>query len=253
MTEPSTKTLFDAQRRFSAHLRDPENHAAPEAIEDRRMAVYRDLFWRNIEGFLSAGFPVLRSLLNDDRWDYLVRRFFADYRCHSGYFVDIPEQFLSWLSDGFTEHDRYPPFLLELAYYEWLELAVGISTEEIPLSVNESGDVWEGRPVISPVCALMVAQWPVHQIAADAIPSAPLEVPVWLLVWRDRTDQVHFMELNAATARLIQLLQEGQVSTGEVLLEQLAKEMGQEPAMLKPFLNDIIVQLRSRDIILGVY
>ncbi|PKM22197.1 MAG: DUF2063 domain-containing protein [Gammaproteobacteria bacterium HGW-Gammaproteobacteria-14] len=243
--------LLDSQRRFSAHLRDPDNHAAPEGIEDRRLAIYRDLFWRNIEGFLSAGFPVLRSLLNEDDWHYLVRRFFADHRCDSGYFVDIPEQFLNWLSEGFRDQERYPPFLLELAYYEWLELALEVSTEEIPLLPNSQGDVWEGCLVVSPLCALMAAQWPVHQIAADAIPEIPLETPVWLLVWRDRADQVHFMELNAATARLVQLLQEGEPITGTALLARLAEEMGQEPMALKPFLSDIIDQLRRRDIILG--
>ena len=30
----------EVQRRFAAHLRDPERHAAPEGIEERRMAIY---------------------------------------------------------------------------------------------------------------------------------------------------------------------------------------------------------------------
>jgi uncharacterized protein len=57
------------------------------------MAIYRDLFWRNIEGFVSNGFPVLRSLLSDSDWQALVRRFYAEHRCGSGYFADIPGSF----------------------------------------------------------------------------------------------------------------------------------------------------------------
>ena len=38
-----------AQKQFAAHIRDPEHNPAPEGIEDRRMAIYRGLFYRNIE------------------------------------------------------------------------------------------------------------------------------------------------------------------------------------------------------------
>ena len=54
--------LKEIQFAFTAHLRDPENNPAPDAIEDRRMGIYRDLFYNNVEGFLSKGFPVIRSI-----------------------------------------------------------------------------------------------------------------------------------------------------------------------------------------------
>jgi len=56
------------QYRFTAHIRDPEKNPAPDTIEDRRMAVYRDLFYNNVEGFLSRSFPVLRKIFS---WKYL--------------------------------------------------------------------------------------------------------------------------------------------------------------------------------------
>ena len=37
--KPSFK---DLQYRFTAHIRDPQNNPAPEGIEDRRLAIYRD-------------------------------------------------------------------------------------------------------------------------------------------------------------------------------------------------------------------
>ena len=249
-------TFLETQRRFAAHLRDPQHQPAPEGIEDRRMAIYRDLFWRNLEGFLSNGFPVLRSLLSEDDWHYLVRRFFADHRCDSGYFVDIPAQFLGWLNSGLYDRDGYPPFMAELAYYEWLELALDISREEIPLEqIDRDGDLLIGAPVLNPLLVLVGSHWPLHRITPEAIPEAPLPAPVWLLVWRDRADQVHFMELNAASARLIQLLEEagdrGDQPSGNSLLESLAAELGQPPASLQPFLADLFVQWRNKDILLG--
>jgi uncharacterized protein len=106
--------------------------------------------------------------------------------------------------------------------------------------------------VLSPLCALTGSHWPVHQIAADAIPAAPLPAPVWLLVWRDRADQVHFMELNAASARLIQLLEQHGAASADTLLHPLAGELGQDAHALRPFLADILEQWRERDILLGI-
>jgi hypothetical protein len=45
------------QYEFAAHIRDPEKNAAPPGIEDRRLAIYRDLFFNNqgIPGVSGAG------------------------------------------------------------------------------------------------------------------------------------------------------------------------------------------------------
>ena len=252
MSEPDFLAI---QRGFAAHLRNPQQQPAPAGIEPRRMAVYRDLFWRNIEGFLSNGFPVLRALLDTPRWEALVRGFFAGHRCQSGYFVDIPGQFLDWLQQGEYPREDYPPFLLELAHYEWLELALEISRDEIPeAGVDAHGDLFAGVPVLNPLLVLVGSHWPLHRLAPGAVPEAPLPAPVWLLVWRNRADRVQFMELNAASARLIQLLQAEDPTvapTGAALLANLAGELGQAPAALKPFLMDLLAQWQQRDIVLG--
>ena len=57
--------LREQQLAFAAHLRDPANNAAPDGIEDRRMAIYRDLFFNSIQGLLAANFPVIRKTLGD--------------------------------------------------------------------------------------------------------------------------------------------------------------------------------------------
>ena len=55
------------QYAFAAHIRDPEHRAAPAGIEDRRMGIYRELFYNNIEDFLATAFPVIRALTADER------------------------------------------------------------------------------------------------------------------------------------------------------------------------------------------
>ena len=63
------------QYRFTAHLRDPKSNPVPAGIEDRRMAIYRDLVFSNVEMFLSANFPVIRNLYSDADWNVMTRDF----------------------------------------------------------------------------------------------------------------------------------------------------------------------------------
>ena len=49
------------QYAFAGHIRDPEHMPVPDGVEPRRMAVYRDLFYNNVENFIANSFPVLRA------------------------------------------------------------------------------------------------------------------------------------------------------------------------------------------------
>ena len=62
---------------LSRHLRDPDAVPAPEGIEPRRVAIYRDLLYNNLQGLLAGNFPVIRRTLDDDAWHALVRAFSA--------------------------------------------------------------------------------------------------------------------------------------------------------------------------------
>ena len=50
------------QQAFTRHMRDPANAPAPAGVEDRRMAIYRDLLFNNVQTFLAGCFPVLRKI-----------------------------------------------------------------------------------------------------------------------------------------------------------------------------------------------
>jgi hypothetical protein len=46
---------------FAAHIRDPEHNPAPGGVEDRRMAIYRELFFNNLHNLIGTTFPVIRT------------------------------------------------------------------------------------------------------------------------------------------------------------------------------------------------
>ena len=56
------------QYAFAAHIRDPEHNPAPTGIEDRRMAIYRSLFFNNVSQLLAKTFPVLHQILGAEAW-----------------------------------------------------------------------------------------------------------------------------------------------------------------------------------------
>ena len=195
--------LSTAQFSMANFLRDPQSKPAPEGIEPRRLKIYQDLVYNNIEGFISNGFPVLRSLYEDTQWHALVQRFIKGHRCHTPYFLEISQEFLRFLTEGYQLLESDPIFIAELAHYEWVELALDVSQEDLADTTELYDPVLE-VPVLSPLAWLLSYQYPVHKIGKCFQPSEAVE-PTFLVVYRNAEDSVCFMELNSATARLLEL------------------------------------------------
>jgi len=216
------------QRAFTRHIRDPEGAPAPAGIEDRRMAVYRDLLFRNVEKFLSGGFPVLRRLHADDRWHALVRDYFRDHRAATPLFPRMPQEFVHYLAEERGPREGDLPFLAELARYEWMETQLALDPREpgFPDPAERETDPLAAVPLLSALACPLAFTWPVHRIGPDFVPGAPPPEPTWLLLYRDRADKVRFMEMNAVTARLVELIARGEGDTGRQMLGRIASELG---------------------------
>ncbi len=196
------------------------------------MAIYERLVYNNIEDFISSGFPILRSLYEDEDWHPLVRSFIQGHSCQSPYFLEISQEFLEFLMNEHQPRDCDPPFLVELAHYEWAELALDVAEAEPPIKGVPS-DVLAVVPQLSQVAWLLSYQYPVQHIGPTCLPEKT-EQPTYLVVYRDREERVKFMELNAASARLVELTRDNTSKTGAELLEILARETGMElPSLLE--------------------
>lgn len=251
MTEPSFKKH---QYDFTAHLRDPEHNPAPDGIEDRRIGIYRDLLYNNVEGFIANGFPVLRSIYSDDDWHKLVRDFFARHQCTTPYFLEISQEFLDYLQSEHDPQAEDPQGLLELAHYEWVELALMVADDDVDLiGIDPNGDLYAGHPVLSPLAWPLAYQYPVHRMGPEYLPAAPPDQPTYLVVYRNRNDEVRFLEINPVTARLINLLQENPEITGELALDQIVQEINHpQPALVFEGGVSALQELQRYGIVLGV-
>ncbi len=225
MNNAPLKTDFQKkQAEFSAYIRDPYNNPQPADVDAKRMQVYRELFFNNVESFLSSNFPVIRSILNNQQWTELCQDFFSRHSCKTPYFSEIPEEFIDFLQTKRNNTDDYP-FLLELAHYEWVEMALSIAKEEPPLITEDFIDSLAEKSLnLSPLSWLLAYQFPVHKISPSYLPDCAPPHPTWLLVYRDDDDEVRFIELNAITFRLLQLIEESPAIDGQTCLQQLAQE-----------------------------
>ncbi len=241
------------QYQFAAHIRDPEHKPAPDDVEDRRMQIYRELFYNNVENFLAGTFPVLRKIYQDEAWHRLVRGFFSGHQSRSPLFLEIPREFLGWLENERRHEPGDFPFLHELAHYEWVELALSISEATLEQdTIDPEGDLMTGIPVLSPLAWQLVYQYPVHKIGPDFLPQQAGENPTLLVVYRDSEDKVGFMEVNPVTKRLLELIAEDSNSSGEQLLERIAAELSHpRPGVVVKGGAEIMNGLHEKDILPG--
>lgn len=244
----------DYQRAFTAHIRDPRGAPRPAGVPARRMRVYNELLYNNIENFLLACFPVCRKVLGKRRWSRLVRDFFRGHACATPFFRRIPEEFLDYLATSWSDSGDGPDFLPELAHYEWVELELETSDADARLpACDASGDLLAGRPLLNPVLRVLAYRYPVHRLSSRYRPvEAPAE-PTFLLAFRDAGLKVRFEHVSAATARLLDILADAGAPTGREALVRLAVELGQPgDAGLDRHGRELLDGLRDRGAILGV-
>lgn len=243
--------LRDQQIAFAAHLRSPEDHPAPAGIEDRRMAIYRELFYNSLEGILASNFPVLRKLRGDAPWHALVRDFYREHYCHTPLFPELGREFLRYL-EARGEREGDPPFLLELAHYEWVELALSLEDADDP-EIDPKLDLLSGAPVLSSLAWPLAYRFPVHKIRPEHQPDQAPADPTLLLVVRDRQDEVRFKQIDVMAYQLLQAVAGNEAGhSGRQLLVALASATGSpEVEQFVQAGHRLLQQLQQRDVILG--
>ncbi len=245
--------LSDLQTAFAGHIRNPESVPAPPGIEDRRMQIYRDLFFNNISRLLASNFPVLRQLHRPEQWSRLIREFYVEHRAHTPLFPELPREFLRYLEEGRRDRPDDLPFMLELAHYEWVELALSLDARDLEdIAVERNGDLLTGIPVLSPLAWPLSYRYPVHRIGPGYQPVEPPAEQTHLLVYRNHSDRVKFMQLNDVTRLLLALMQEQPELTGAQLLELTAAKI-KHPSKAKVISSgtDLMQGLLARDVLLG--
>jgi uncharacterized protein len=242
------------QYQFTSHLRDPIANDAPSGIDDRRMGIYRDLVFANMESFMASNFPVIRQLYDDDAWNAMARDFLRTHQCHTPLFPEFGREFMRYIEARAQRGENDPPWLLELAHYEWAELALSLDEHDIDdVPHDPAGDPMLGVPVISPLSCVLGYRFAVQHIGPEFRPEEIPAEPTILLLVRGRDDEVRFFEIDPLTAVLIERLQQNDDSTGSQCLDALLSEHvpGGDPDQLRAAGREMLERLKSFEAILG--
>ena len=233
-------TLHEQLDALARHVRDPDAHPGPPGIEARRLKIYSDLVYNNLDGLLAGNFPVIRKTLGDDAWAMLVRGFLARHHSRTPLFTELGREFIDHLESA-AGIDPARPWLPELAHYEWAELGLQLSEAMLPAH-DPDGDLLDGVPVLSPLAWALAYRWPVQQIGPGFEPVEPPLEPTLVLLRREVDGRIHFSMLSPLLFRLLELVGANESRDGRELLRQLAEEAGQDD--FDAFLRDAMPMLR---------
>ena len=243
--------LRDQLDALAAHVRDPDAHPGPPGIEPRRLKIYSDLVYNNLDGLLAGNFPVIRKTLGDADWRTLVRGFLSRHHSHTPLFTELGREFIAFLeSEANTDPAR--PWLAELAHYEWAELGLQLS-EAVAPPHDPDGDLLDGVPVLSPLAWPRAYRWPVHRIGPGFEPVEPPPQPTLVLLRREEDGRVHFSMLSPLLFRLLELVGADTRETGRALLRRLAAEADQSD--VDAFIEQarpMLLRLHDEGVLLGM-
>ncbi|MDB5972704.1 MAG: hypothetical protein JWQ90_5154 [Hydrocarboniphaga sp.] len=142
-----------------------------------------------------------------------------------------------------------PGWIAELCHYEWVELALASDPTELKAELPFS---FERPPQLSPLAWTLSYRYPVHRIGMEHQPqSAPADA-TYLCVYRNRGDEVRFMEINALTLLLLRAIESQPQLSARDLLQTLAVELDNaDPDAIVEAGSTLLNGLVQRDIILG--
>ncbi len=237
--------LREQQLRMSGHIRDPQANPPPPGIEARRLAVYRQLFFGNLQSLLAGSFPVLHASLAATHWQALCEDFYANHRCQTPLFTEVGGEWVGYLQ-GRTDQ---PGWVAELAHYEWVETALLLSDAAEP-EHDPEGNLLEGVPVLSSLALPLAYAWPVSHIGPQHLPAAASDEPTLLLAHRGADHKVTFSRLAPLAHALLASLQ-AQPLSGREHLAALAEAVGVAPAAIQAPGLALLLSLKAQGVVLG--
>lgn len=238
-------SFLHIQQSFINKVRNP-NARLPAGTDERHMAVYRELFFNNINHFIDSAFPVLKSLYQQEQWQVLVETFFAEHDCQSPIFCEISLEFLLFLQQNYQAKTYDPPFMLELAHYEWIELDVAKAMEDSTGRYIDDEHITDAKFddylfCLSSLARVVQYSFDVQNISANYQPDKPLAQPVFFCVYRDKHDEVQFLKLNPLAAQLLNLLDQNITLSWNEMSNWLESHL--------PHMNQIALQQGAKQLI----
>ena len=208
------------QRQFASYIRDPAINVVPSGVEQRRMDIYKRLFFNNISSFCTKAFKSFRPFVDDAEWNSLIRDFMREHACTSPYFKDIPIAFVDYLSRSKERRDQYP-FMQEMCHLDAIRMQLRLAPDApkcMRLEISEQSTILR----LSPTVRLLSYAWPVHKLTPSNWTGEKPKASTWLIAFRARNDRVEVLVTNAHTFRMLEILNDPKTLSS--LSDQISRE-----------------------------
>ncbi len=195
----------------AAHGIEGDDLDAIEAVGAERFLVYRSLVHNRMRN-------TIRDFIERAAARLGMRRLRADFEdwmeevaAHSPYLRDVPAEFVAWAAPRWAADETVPDYLIDLARHELLEYDIR--------NDHRGGESPTGRELaldkplrFDGAARLMSYAYAVHKMSQDTEDrQVPEQVPTRLLVYRDPSNKVRYLELTVlAHAVLEQLIEHRQ-------------------------------------------
>jgi hypothetical protein len=225
------QTFFEAMRPFLLGESTAEDVVAacgesPSGLE--RLRLYRRLVDDDYTAVLDKLYVMTRESVSARTWSALRADYLRDHTPTGWEMNRLGEQLPSWLAARGPD-PAVPPWLPELADYEWLEFATFTSPEDdLP--------PWkgEGPPAINPTAGLRQLRYDIPRWVLEGREASPEGRTTTLLAWRDpRTMMCRFAEGTAETLFLLTAVTQGQAP------EDAAREHGLDTTLIGALTRDL--------------
>lgn len=200
------KDTIAIQRQLAAYCRDGQPRNIEGARPDR-LHNYRRLVFNIIFDSLSQAYPITRAVLSEEEWEQLINDFFTGHDPQSNQIWKMPYELYEYAEASAYHEKLKRPYLLELLYFEWVEIEVYCMPDaEVPPCVGE-GDMVSDRIIVNPDYRLLHLTYPVHKRPAKELEEH--RDNYFVLVFREAdSGKVQFMELSPLFAFVFERLAE---------------------------------------------
>lgn len=220
------------QTTFTRSLRHSEKLAATSRIN-----LYQNLVFSSFNDLIKPCFPVLKSILSASLWEELIRDFIRNHPVSTPLFYQIPGEFVRFLQES-ASLSRHPPFLADLAHYEWMELVIELAMDEPEQTPATAAPSLNSVFRLSTTAAMHHYHYPVEQISQNYLPQKPEDS--FLIIWRDANDKVEFMKISAFVYHLLHHMTENKASAHNTLDLENHPQREELASLCERLLNELI-------------
>jgi len=209
-----TKETQTVQHQMATYCKTGEATQILGAKQDR-LHNYRRLIYNIIDDAIENAYPIARNIIPSEQWQEMVDTFIAEHKCQHPQIMHMPGEFIE-----FTEKHRYAekfniPFLHDLLHFEWAEVEVHTMKDQVIPDFLEDGNFLTEQLIFSPYIQIIELEYPIHRLKTASMEDEKGEY--YLLVYRQESGTVQYVELNQLTAYLLHSILQNECTLNEVI------------------------------------